>query len=257
MRLAGFGVSILTVISCSPLVSYAQVHDAERAAFRNWVDVYRKIGEAVWLPHPQERLEAIREEIRTRGLEYEKDPLPELERAKQFVSQLSPEDRVLYNREVAFRAAVRVDTLFTIGREDLDGDGTLDQVLGRVYKQDAEVFGSVMVVSAQDTSAVARFDASVPEGWSGFPELRTYFYTAVRVLKEMEFDAPQKFFHLGVVEWYLKGISAEVNNDVLASISQYADTFKGKALSFYYGGSYGGTYMWYAPLNRFILIYHP
>ncbi len=247
--------TVLGVCLLAQLLSGVTFGQDRQQAFQNWSDVYGRIDVAVWAENPLEVLEEIRQEVQSNGLEYLFDPLNRLNRAVAFISNMPDSTRVLYEQERAFRAIVSLDTVFTIAEMELTGDGLKDKVLGRVSKRGNEVTGRVTVVSAQDSHRVVEFDATVPEGWSGFSELRTYFYTAIDVLSVTRFGDPKEDVFISIALGSLEYLSAEPRDVLKAQLEQYLETFQGKTISFGYGGGYGGIYMWYEPLQAFITVY--
>ena len=225
----------------------------------NWQRAYDEITVAFYSDEPLVLLERIRDQLQESSLQYLPDPLESIREAESFLQDMSEPVQLRYLAEKEFRRSVRMDTLVSISEADLTGDGIDDELLARIFGEGPRIYLEYLMAAGTDTLSVTRLDATPFPDWSPFPELREGYPQAIAHAPSAGIDnAKDLFVFPHEMAEQVAHLSGRPGEDFVDTVTQYIENFRGMGVCVLDAvGPAGHCMVWYAPLQRFVVLYYP
>jgi hypothetical protein len=264
-------VRIVALISFVPLISVdCQERNNPQNPWGDWYIFKLVVSQAAFSDSAQSQLEQIRKTLDSSSLTYYSpmnDPFKYLSDVESFLSNLannnvSDEIQELFFVEKRFRMSTPVDTTFQIGSAELTGDDINDAILVNIRRVRHWIYQRICVVTNSDTLQVedsaVQFHpvAGSPLFWL-YPSFQSAMERSLYKLDSVEryYDrAPTVFARLMAEE--ISDISGESVEIIIPHLQKYIETFSGRCLVVR-GYLNPAAYIYYRPLNRFIVLYAP
>jgi len=228
--------------------------------FTNFRNIYEEVDEAFYSDKPGENLQRMRTRLDT-GFEYGGDfldPMRLLNRADEFLSNMTNTQMELYEQEMAFRSIPNKDTTI-VSYLDYTGNGANETQHTTISKVGSEILVNFLIFTDEDTLLDMTIYSNVPPEWSPFDELYNYWNYAIEHSppKRIHVHDMRRTLQFRLMAESIAEITGQEVSDILPDVRQYAEAFQGYV--FYRTAGFPGEsyYIWYESLKRFVLLYTP
>ncbi len=228
----------------------------------HWNEVGQRIEIAFYSDNPDSAFTVLNSEIEKRGIK--SDPhmdsyiLEELKECQEFYNTMSDDIRALYKQELAFRQLSKKDTTI-VSHFDFTGDGVQETQFTIIRKDKDIVMVDYVITSGLDTLE-STSDPAMPGAptWSPcFEQIESFYFAAEHAPPSGRLKEPIYYFQFpDQMASKVSASTGESIDELIPKLREYLENFEGDLFE-WHPNTFGALYVWYKPLNKFVLLYTP